>query len=500
MGWIQFQRSLASLLIILLSICCKAQTSQKSKQSQSEQLGQGKSRLSVEIEQLLGDIRSVPPEFSADLLLRLIISNKIPDREQKRDLLEEAFYKAADAQSKIKRKQLPGSLVDTRSGYLSRAYALNLDSLSLKSHAVALLLSVDARKARDLFNQIPKLDLPTLTCSDSLTYEVSDFYETLKEVAHKAFTPEEIRRGEHLFLIESRISDLISPVQVGPIAKVIMSFGKSPIEFGTLVRDFAAALKKIPSDARSFSVTWRADINNIGQLAVMCNDLSISNDDLLESLRSYLLSQVAATSCSDFSGKVIQEHVIDDFNKLIETAIRKEQNKVRPISADEAKPLKIENAANLVAYWQSPEAKSLLIKIKQLRFGTDNKPLTLEERKSLAWQQQLGSFLNDLGSWQATSEMLESDFFHQKSNLYRSLLDLTPPGSWRDQVLSGYVTLIRGSGLQQSNRIEWFLQAKFLADLINNQPAGNSSAIKDLMNDAAGTIVRLYGQLQKSQP
>src|SRR5450432_753900 len=77
--------------------------------------------------------RSVPPEFAADALLRVVESGKIVDAAAKRGLVEQAFRQAAMVKFPVRMRGIAGSLVDTRSGYLSRAYDLKLDSLSLQS-------------------------------------------------------------------------------------------------------------------------------------------------------------------------------------------------------------------------------------------------------------------------------------------------------------------------------------------------------------------------------
>src|SRR5256885_15924312 len=69
---------------------------------------------------------SVSPEFAADALLRVVESHKITNAEAQRDLVEQAFRLAASAKFHVRMRGLPGSMVDTRSGYLSKAYDLKL--------------------------------------------------------------------------------------------------------------------------------------------------------------------------------------------------------------------------------------------------------------------------------------------------------------------------------------------------------------------------------------
>src|SRR5579864_1232184 len=120
---------------------------------------------------------AAPPEFAADGLLRVVESGKIADRNARRDLAEQAFRLAAMAKFSVRMRGVGGSLADTRPGFLSRAYDLKLDSLSLQSRAVRAMLPVDPAKARGLFQTIPRPALAKLTCDDALVYDVSDFYQ-----------------------------------------------------------------------------------------------------------------------------------------------------------------------------------------------------------------------------------------------------------------------------------------------------------------------------------
>src|SRR4029077_17700375 len=80
--------------------------------------------------------RTVPPEFGADALLRVVESGKIANKDIKRDLVEQAFRWGAMAKFKVRMRGVKGTTVDSRSGFLSRAYDLKMDALSLQSRAV----------------------------------------------------------------------------------------------------------------------------------------------------------------------------------------------------------------------------------------------------------------------------------------------------------------------------------------------------------------------------
>ena len=141
---------------------------------------------------------SVSPEFAADALLRVAESHKIDNAEAQRDLVEQAFRLAASAKFRVRMHGLAGTLVDTRSGYLSRAYDLKLDALSLASRAVRDMVPIDSARARAMFQEIPRPVLTPLTCDDPLVYEVSDFYRTLGTIVDSTFNEKERKKDAHV--------------------------------------------------------------------------------------------------------------------------------------------------------------------------------------------------------------------------------------------------------------------------------------------------------------
>src|SRR5205085_2914875 len=180
----------------------------------------------AELEALVVAARALPPEYAADVLLRLVESNKLTERAWQRELLLEAFRTAGGAQQPIKRRIAPGlNYAYTREDYEARAYELKLDTLSLRLCAVNAMLKVDKRKARELFDELPrKLPLALLTCDDALVYDVSDFYATLTRLAQDTFSAEEKARGEDVQFILPYLAELQAPAQIQPLARVVLTF------------------------------------------------------------------------------------------------------------------------------------------------------------------------------------------------------------------------------------------------------------------------------------
>ena len=126
----------------------------------------------------------------------------------------------------------------------------------------------------------------------------------------------------------------------------------------------------------------------------------------------------------------------------------------------------------------------------------------MEEKNSLAWQKELVDFLRDLDNWQAQTEKSDSDYFHQKCVLYNGLLDLTSSGVVSDKVIkviSEYVVFLRDSSMQQDKRIEWFLPAKELIDLVSKFQGKEAAQVQEILVNNSGPIIRAYVEMKKLQ-
>src|SRR6187402_1327428 len=105
---------------------------------------------------LIDEARSLPPEFSADILLRLADSRIIEDRAWKRQLIEEAFK--VGVRASLPYRKTGEATTDSRA---SRAYWDNgLESLTLQTRAVQAILSLDSQRARIMFEEIPNPEVP----------------------------------------------------------------------------------------------------------------------------------------------------------------------------------------------------------------------------------------------------------------------------------------------------------------------------------------------------
>jgi hypothetical protein len=482
------------------------QTDESKTQQKPSNNADGQPGRPLEIVLFINDVRSAQPEFAADLLIRIAGSDKISDTAWKAELIEEAFRLASSTQQPVKRAPLPSSPTDTRTGFLASAFALGLDGLSLQCRAANAMLSIDKHKARELFGDIPKPKLQPVNCEDGLVYDLSDFYGTLKKLAETAFSSEEIKLDEPVRLIESNIGQMVSPVELAPVMELIGSFKTSSSKQESLVYVFARALSGISGDDRSFTQSLYYVDRGMKNLITQCLQRGLSTGELLRAYRTYLVRHFSAVRCAD-SGQTLSQRaqaaVISEFNSSLR--LKTEKN-IAEISADDVKPSAIQGTVGTHTHWQSPKAAALLTKIKELRFGSANTPLTAAERDALDWRAKLDDFMKDLADWRKEDEKTEEDYFHQKCVLLRGLIEMIPQKTTREEVIRSLMEFLNSYDLQRASRIEWFWQARFLLkDIVNVEGPGGSSAanvmahteVLPILEASKNPILYLYTQAEK---
>ncbi|MEO7658774.1 MAG: hypothetical protein ABIV48_04085 [Pyrinomonadaceae bacterium] len=492
------------LLILVLVIgidCVVGQTetvTQKSsirdnKKKQSEAEKERQMRRALEIQNLVLSARTLPFEISADILFGVLNGTKlISDPKKRRELIEDIFRRASEAKEPNKRKQHEG-LVDTRSGYSSMAYELDLDRLSIQLRAVKLMLAIDKPKARELFSEIPQIKLERLSCKDNLGYEISDFYNVLKDIVEQTFDVEAKRRREPIYFAASYIDTMDSPSQIGPVLDFLTSVKTTPQEFGILLDSFSTALRKISGDPRSFASSLKyANVTNGIRFGLLgkIREKGWQPNELLKTYRNYLTKHLSAVQCGDSVMTGIEEkpHPLIAFaNTLFES----------PLNEDEIKPEKIEPGAKIFVYWKSSKAAKLLTNIKKLRFGNTMTALTSAERADQAWQQSLLKFLEQMDEWKPDDEETETDYLHQRCVLYDGLLDLTPSGAMRAVVLQDYALFLRDSNMQKESPVQWLQYVKFLLRTGKTLKGEEHAEFMNILSGAGNQVFPLYIDLDR---
>jgi hypothetical protein len=264
----------------------------------------------------------------------------------------------------------------------------------------------------------------------------------------------------------------------------------SPTQWAALVHSFITALKKVPADDRAFSFipTWKGIIEQSEALLRACEQNKVPKQDLLEALRTYFMRSLSADRCGD---NLTQGPGLPNFINVINKTLLADN----PIPANELKPWS-KGVLQTSPLWQSPASKRLLNLIKHLRFNAESKPLSAAERETPQWQQQVTDYLRELKDWDEDQESSGTIYFHQKSVLYRGVLNLMPPGTMRTEVLREYISFLANSSAAGESRAEWFLYVKDMLDRIGS--AQDRAPVLEMLSDSGNSTLRLYADLSKS--
>jgi acetyl esterase/lipase len=429
---------------------------------------------SPELVRLIEELRVTPPEFGASSMIKLSAHPEIDDAWRK-EILEEAFRIAFDAQYPYKMKHLSESDMETRSGYKSLAFDLKMDRLSLQLLAILNLVRIDQKKARLLWGEMLRTELAPLRCEDTLIYDVKDYYRAIAEMQGKAFTGEERRISEDIKFVDSHIVHIASPAEIAEAAIAIRGLNITDAQFNLLVETYSRALENVANDNRSFWFYSDEISGTVIALAGECERRGFPVDFLLTRIRECMARQLGAPRCADNIANPASDerrYVPPNFVTNLNTALAPYEY-IPKIAYNDSKPRKIERAASFYPYWTMSRARRLFEKIHTLRYGRTSKPydkwkddkppeLSFEKRQSPQWQHQLNDFLREMADWKPEHEASKADYFHQKCRLFNELLELSPNSEMRLKMLDDYMALLEQNRFECESFIEWYLHVSDL--------------------------------------
>jgi hypothetical protein len=459
-----------------------------------------------EIDGLIDGARGAPAEFAADAMIRIAALDKVP-KAQKIELLGAAFQRASGAQQPYKRR---ASIVraDSTGGFFNRVYAQDLDALSLELRAIEGMLPLDGRKARDLFLQIPPLRIPPLKCDDFMVYDVDRFYGVLGSVARETFTAKQVQEREPFRLLEQYAGAITSPVQVGPVARLLAAASVKDEDFQSLATFFAGALRKISGDDRSF--TYAAAVGaQVLALVEECKRRKSSPLPLVEGYRLYLVNHFSASRCADddlmqntgasfgmATGQAVDAQSVGAvvfFNQKLQMA------PLQPIQEQEATPSRLEGAATGLRSCEEAECRAIVQQYRALIFNSSGSPYAAAEKDRPEWRNRLQDFLGAMVAWKESASATAAAHFRDKCGIYSELSSVVAPGPERERVLRALLDYVKQNRFQAENRMEWFLPVNTLIGRASLDPLGLGRLMDELrrVNDP---VIALYANLEAAAP
>jgi hypothetical protein len=436
--------------------------------------------------------RSAPGEFASDALIRLAQLNSV-EKPRRIELLELAFRRASEAQEPLKRRPaittVPGS-----ANFLNRAFAQDLDALSLRLRAVEAMELLDPEKARALFGQIPPPRVPKLKCSEFMVYDVAPYYAALMRLSSPAFAARQI-------------GAITSPVEIAPASRVVLA-AVSDADFRAQLTAFTSALGKISGDDRSFTYV-RDPGPQILALANEARNRKMSPLPLLESYRLYLVTNQQTSRCADDdlieSGTektvslvtglpAIGGEGVQFFNTRLRVA------PLQPIQEQETTPTRLEGVAEGLRGCQEHSCQQITREYSALVFDpATNMAFSPTAKSGPEWQAQARKFLAAMADWKQDSAISAAQFYRQKSAIYADTLSLVPAGPLREEVVTAMLAFAEKSVFQAENHVEWFLPINILIGRTSLDPLGIGKFTPQL-RESSDKVVALYANLEAVAP
>jgi hypothetical protein len=470
-----------------------------------------------EIQTLLDAAPAAPPELAADILLKLVDSGRIPSKEQRLEIVEQAFQLAA--QAKFPYMQSPAVArarhTDSSPGIRYVSLLEGLSTTGMRCRAVRAALNIDKTTALDLFRQIVVGPFPPLTCDDALAPDLSEYYLVLQEVASRAYPPKDVKEGRHFELIETAVRDVTIPPQLTPIVKLLATFPMPRDRKGALASAYGAALKRMDADPRSFGAV-RVELGEaIAGLSKKLQLDEISAIPLADAFRAYLARHLQGALCAETAnpkeGGIYMRQLVEDYlNAGVLAAVATAD--VPPLKFDELKPKAVLGGAKFSDSWREGRSREIMAQYKTLRFGTgqqqeaynksdprkDGMAAFLPERlrRTPEWEAEARQFLEDLIRWSKNHDEPEVHFFHQLCMQYAGLLDIIPEGPLHDAVLQTYISYLKTSPMERESPPEWLIHVRHLFSITDATP-DRLARVRAEIRRSGSLTMSLYAELTR---
>jgi hypothetical protein len=460
------------------------------------------------IQAALDMAHGAPGEFAADALLRIAALDAV-DTPQRVKLIEEAFQRADEAQQPYKRRNAMPN-IPSNVQFQQRAFAQDLDALSLRMRAIETMLPLDSAKARQLFFGTPPLDLPPVPCEDVMVFDVSSYYQALTGVALRGFTPKEMRNGDAAQFVSQHVARIFSPAEIAPAVRAMTSAGLDDLQFAGALAAFNDALKRISKDDRSFTF-YLADAG--GAVQTLIADITrrrLSPLPLIEAYRLYLVSNFAAPRCADDAAMTgsAAPGARPALDSLSLDAIRSFNESMRagplqPIETTEAAATSTSGVAAGLSSCVSQACAAIARQYRALIFSPEGSAVPNAVRETAEWRRRFEEVLAALRDWPDSAPDAATDDaaqqFREKCAFYTELAALPSDARMRQSVLIALLDYLQRSRDRARTRIEWLLPVNLLIGRMRLDPAG-LGGLEDAFHRTTDPVIAMYAKLEAAAP
>lgn len=351
-----------------------------------------------------------------------------------------------------------GFHTDTPWGLRVRASELGLDSLLLQYRAMLRIRRFDQGRLPGLFREMRPLNLQPQPCTDLLRPDLHSWAGAVNLVYQRGWTPAERAKEHDIQFVKDQIRAITSPLQLVALTEILAQADKRLLPRVSAAAD--SVLARVRGDWFSFQYTS----GRIG--------LGRSN---AAAFRDYLVAHLRDVQCGPrwpFRKPEEPEHVTR-FNQF--AADHPDLN-LQPIDTKALNLSRVDESAKLDEFWTSDKSKPLQEDLRWLTHGNRKLPdkerfWTLDERRSVEWNEKYIDFLKRVDNWRAADESSPRAWFFMRSRIWLSLVKLVPPGPQRTNSFRSTIAWLNSSYADGAvSRAEWWIFAKELLDLAGTDP------------------------------
>lgn len=471
----------------------------------------------AQIQQIIDDVPSAPPELGADILLKLVERSEITDANLKRQILDDAWDLAPNARYETEISDPVGSMVESDPGSLISSLP-GLTTAAIQSRIITQVAQMDARASRDLFLKMKSPEPESPSCSASKYSSHTSYFKALG-IALGTFSDEEVQRGEKTRFLKVAMRSLTNQTDLQQSLSLITE-GSFPDKDTTELLDlWSETLSNSHfNDRQFFIISWLFKMTLRAAESEQAKGHSPEN--LLRALRSFFVRHAGAVRCEDGSWRpfplgpdVPATNNEEDARLMFNSKVSELGLSIPPIRPEEIKPAGFAGKAEVTNYLSvDPTDKvwQIMIAGKHLRFGTPEQAalnqknsgsrnvaawLTLEQRSTPAWNTEALQHLTQLETWTRELGREDREVFVLKAEFYSGLLELTPEGKLHDTVMKSYVNFMVHSPMKLESPPEWAWWG--IQKLIRSSIVADKHKWLDEIEDAGDTTISLYTRMAR---
>lgn len=241
------------------------------------------------------------PALRADYLLRsLSLCSGIPV-VRRIGVLEHVLEIAGQVRPLYPSDPVPIGFTDSEPALAAIASKLGIDRLSLQCRALLELVNLSPLKARQHL-EVLRVPVPSkLTCADYRVARLNQYYDLLRVVSMRSFSPEEVKKGVLDRFLLGHLTPLQSPAHVSGVLYFLAESRLSRESLGMLISALGPLIENIDADDRAFFVHMLAEggHNWIRVFVKRCEAEGIDATPVLLGIHRYYARHLAKARCAD---------------------------------------------------------------------------------------------------------------------------------------------------------------------------------------------------------